>query len=132
LFVGTAWIRKPFGRYLRIKLKRIYEKSNEADGLRVLIDRLWPRGVSKEEAKIDVWLKDLAPSTELRKWYGHEHKKWDAFKKRYADELASKAKQVEEFLDSIKLETITLVFSSKEEELNNATFFKEYLEKLTR
>lgn len=104
-----------------IKIKRIYEKPSKVDGFRILVDRLWVRGLIKEEAKIDLWLKEIAPSNELRKWFNHDPKKWDSFKEKYKKELKGK----EEFLEQIKkLEkekgTITLLFSSKEEKYNNA------------
>jgi len=110
-----------------IKIKRAYDEPSPGDGKRVLVDRLWPRGLTKEKARIDEWLKELAPSTELRKWYSHDPAKWKEFKKRYRAELKGK----EALLDGLKAEarkgTITLVFSSRETELNNAEALKEFL-----
>ncbi len=105
-----------------IKTKRVYEPKEDADGLRILVDRLWPRGVKKD--KIDLWLKDIAPSDELRKFY-HETKDFEAFKKKYIEELQKK--DIKELLDLIKQNTITLLYASKDPQ-NNATVLKEYLE----
>ncbi|MFA3781478.1 DUF488 domain-containing protein [Melioribacteraceae bacterium 4301-Me] len=111
-----------------IKVKRIYEKPSKDDGYRILVDRLWARGLTKEKAKIDLWLKEIAPSNELRKWYNHDPEKWDLFKEKYREELKGK----KEFLVQIKkLEkehrTVTLLFSSKEEKLNNAAALLEFI-----
>lgn len=114
-----------------IKVKRVYEKPSEEDGYRILVDRLWARGLTKEKAKIDLWLKEISPSNELRKWYNHDPKKWEAFKNKYKYELKGK----EELLKQIKLlekekGIITLLFSSKEEKLNNAVALAEILNHL--
>lgn len=110
-----------------IKTKRAYDEPSPEDGRRVLVDKLWPRGLTKERARIDEWLKELAPSTELRKWYSHDPAKWKEFKKRYRAELKGK----EALLDALKAEAlkgnVTLVFSSRETELNNAEALKEFL-----
>ena len=111
-----------------IILKRAYEKAAPEDGKRILVERLWPRGLKKENAKIDEWLKDLAPSTELRKWYSHDPGKWLEFKKRYWKELESKRGIVEKLAKESKEKKVTFVFGSKEEKLNNAAALKEYLE----
>lgn len=112
----------------KIEIKRIYEKSDEKDGTRILVDRLWPRGVNKKEANIDLWLKDISPSTELRKFFSHDQKKWSEFKRRYIEELKNKG----DLLDSIKKElsknNVTLLYGAKDEEFNNAVVLKEYLE----
>ncbi len=110
-----------------IKVKRIYEAPARSDGHRVLVDRLWPRGKSKEKARIDLWLKEVAPSNELRKWYGHEPAKWGEFRKRYFAELSDKEDLLAQ-LEGLK-GTVTLLFSSKELKLNNAVALKEHLEK---
>ncbi len=112
---------------MNIKVKRIYEPPADDDGVRVLVDRLWPRGVSKDRAQIDHWFRDLAPSTELRKWYGHDHAKWDEFKRRYARELEDNAETLNELSDLVRAKPVTFVFSSKEERLNNAHALAEYL-----
>jgi uncharacterized protein YeaO (DUF488 family) len=114
-----------------IKLKRIYEKPEQADGKRVLIDRLWPRGLSKEKAHIDEWLKEIAPSDALRRWYGHKPEKWEEFRKRYRAEL-SKA-PLKELVGKLRKEasrsTVTLLFAAKDSEHSNAAVLKEVLEK---
>lgn len=112
-----------------IKTKRIYETASFDDGHRILIDRLWPRGLSKEKAKIDVWIRELAPSTDLRKWYGHDPKKWKEFKRRYEAELSDNPHFVDQILDILNTKPVTLLFASKEAHLNNATALKQYLEK---
>jgi uncharacterized protein YeaO (DUF488 family) len=94
-----------------------------------LIDRLWPRGLAKEQARVDEWLRDLAPSTELRKWYGHDPAKWTEFKKRYRKELDKNPSLVSKLAEECRGRTVTFVFSSKEEKLNNAVALKEYIEK---
>ncbi len=115
-----------------IKLKRAYDSSDEEDGLRILVDRLWPRGLSKEKAKIDVWLKDVAPTNELRKWFKHDPHKWDEFKRRYFKELDHKPDSVKSLLNEIEKglenkEAVTLVYAAKDEEHNNAVALKEYI-----
>lgn len=111
-----------------IVIKRIYEKAETEDGFRILVDRLWPRGISKESAKIDLWLKDIAPSNELRKWFSHERDKWPEFQERYGKELQDK-KELVDTIKSLEREkgTITLLFSTKELANNNAVALREYL-----
>ncbi len=109
-----------------IKIKRVYESAAKDDGMRILVDRLWPRGVSKDNAKIGYWAKNIAPSNELRKWYQHDPDKWKEFKQRYFAELDNNQANVDELLTYID-KTTTFVFSSKETKLNNAYAFKEYL-----
>jgi len=112
----------------QIKLKRVYEKAEKGDGFRVLVDRLWPRGVSKKKAKIDLWLKDIAPSNELRKWFGHEPAKWNEFQKRYKKELKAKKGAVEALKNIIKKEkVVTLLFSASDEKRNNAAALAKIL-----
>ena len=115
--------------FMAMKLKRAYEKPEPEDGKRILVDKLWPRGLRKEKAKIDEWLKDVAPSTELRKWYAHDPTKWGQFKERYWKELDAKSEQVAALAKECERSTVTFVFSSKEEKLNNATALKEYIER---
>ena len=110
---------------MAIKLKRVYEKPDPEDGKRILVERLWPRGLKKEEIKIDVWLKDVAPSTELRKWYAHDPAKWTQFKERYWKELDAEPEQVSALAKECKQGMFTFVFGSKEEKLNNAAALKE-------
>jgi uncharacterized protein YeaO (DUF488 family) len=111
-----------------IKIKRAYEDAESNDGRRILVDRLWPRGISKETAKIDLWVKDLAPSAELRQWYKHDPEKWPDFKSKYFKELNKKHELVVEVLGYAREGTVTLIYSSKEKSLNNAVALKEYLE----
>ncbi len=110
-----------------LKIKRIYEPPSPDDGKRILIDRLWARGIRKEEARIDEWIKEISPSNELRKWFAHDPAKWSEFKKRYRNELKDK----KEILDRIKKEarrkTVTLLYSASDEEHNNAVAMKEFL-----
>jgi uncharacterized protein YeaO (DUF488 family) len=113
-----------------IKIKRVYEVPDPSDGFRVLVDRLWPRGISKSSAQIDLWLKEIAPSNALRKWYSHDPAKWDVFRKRYFQELDSNPEVVEQIRNYVSLGTVTLVFSSREEELNNAVALREYLKSM--
>jgi uncharacterized protein YeaO (DUF488 family) len=114
-----------------IQLKRVYEKPESDDGIRILVERLWPRGLSKEKAEVDIWLKDAAPSNELRKWFGHDPEKWVEFKKHYFDELEKNEQVLKDTFDQHK-EKVTFIYASKEEEFNNAVALKEYLEKLFR
>ena len=115
---------------MKIKVKRIYEKATRQDGLRVLVDRLWPRGVSKKEAAIQHWFKEIAPSDKLRRWFNHDPEKWEEFRSRYFSELNKKSDLVKELLNYSKASTLTLVFGTKEQIYNNANALKEYLEKV--
>jgi uncharacterized protein YeaO (DUF488 family) len=108
-----------------IKTERVYEHNGSQRGYRVLVDRLWPRGIKKE--KVDLWLKGIAPSDELRKWYMHEPEKWPEFKKRYYQELKDNP-DVERLLDIARKKDVLLLFASKEEKINNAVALKEYLD----
>ncbi len=117
---------------MNIQVKRVYEAGAPGDGKRILIDRLWPRGLSKAKAAVDVWLKEIAPSTELRRWYGHEAEKWLEFKNRYHAELDDNAAAVGELNSHLEKDPVTLLFGSREERLNNAFALKEYLESRAR
>lgn len=110
-----------------IKTKRVYESPKETDGLRILVDRLWPRGLTKEKAKIHLWLKDIAPSDILRKWFGHDPAKWDKFKNRYFQELKGKKEAIGAIKEKVKEGTVTLVYGAKDIEHNNTQALKEYL-----
>jgi uncharacterized protein YeaO (DUF488 family) len=112
-----------------IKLKRAYEPASKGDGLRVLVERLWPRGVSKQQAKIDLWLKDLAPSTELRKWYGHDPARWPQFRKRYRAELNGQGDLLALLKYVTQEKTVTFVYAASDEERNSAVALKEFLER---
>ncbi len=110
-----------------LKIKRVYDPVSPDDGKRILIDRLWPRGIKKEKAHIDEWLKEISPSHELRKWYSHDPAKWAEFKKRYKQELAGKSELLKKIKGEARKQTVTLLFSTKELELNNAVALKEML-----
>ncbi len=112
---------------MKINIKRVYEKSSKADGKRILVDRLWPRGLTKEKADIDLWLKDIAPTTELRKWFGHDPDKWKEFQKRYRLELKKNKEQVTLLNEEIKKGEVTLVYGARDEEHNEARVLKEWL-----
>ena len=111
-----------------INIKRVYDDKSKSDGYRVFIDRLWPRGVKKEDAHFDEWLKNLAPSTELRKWFDHDPEKFDDFKKRYKKELEEHKEELDKLRNKAKSEKITLLFAAKDTEMNNAVVVKEVLE----
>ena len=112
-----------------ISIKRIYEPASTDDGCRILVDRLWPRGISKQEARIDYWLKDVAPSNELRKWFNHDVAKWEEFKQKYKQEIQSNPKALQELHAIIdNQERATLVFAAKEQQHNNAVALLEYLQ----
>jgi uncharacterized protein YeaO (DUF488 family) len=110
-----------------IKLKRIYDEFQKSDGFRILVDRLWPRGVSKEKAHLDLWLKEVAPSTELRKWFGHDPEKWQEFIKRYKKELAANDAFGELKSIAEKEKNITLLYAARDEEHNEAMVLKELI-----
>src|SRR5690242_12409563 len=103
---------------MALRLKRVYEPPTKNDGKRILVDRLWPRGLTKEKAKIDLWLKNIAPSTELRKWFDHDPDKWKDFKKRYRQELKNNKEQTSILYEKFKKGAITLVYGSKDEQHN--------------
>ncbi|MEP6757024.1 MAG: DUF488 domain-containing protein [Chthonomonadales bacterium] len=111
-----------------IKIKRVYDRPEKDDGERVLVDRLWPRGLTKERAAVDLWLKDVAPSTELRKWFGHDPAKWDQFQIRYRKELTEKKDDLKLLEEQSKKHTVTLVYGSRDVEHNEAQVLKAILE----
>ncbi len=110
-----------------IKLKRAYEKPSPADGTRILVDRLWPRGVSKEKASLDGWMKEIAPSTELRKWFAHDPKRWEEFRRRYGEELRGHPERLEELRSLARKGTLTLVYAAHDEAHNDAVVLREVL-----
>jgi uncharacterized protein YeaO (DUF488 family) len=113
---------------MKIQVKRIYDPPSKEDGTRLRVDRIWPRGLSKESAKIDAWLKDFAPSTELRRWFGHDPAKWAEFQKRYYAELDQKPDVKKTILPTKTKGTVTLLFGAKDTEHNNAVALKSYLQ----
>jgi uncharacterized protein YeaO (DUF488 family) len=112
---------------LVIKLKRAYESSERSDGERILVERLWPRGLTKARAKIDLWLREIAPSAELRTWYGHDPKKWSAFRRRYTQELAKKNDLVRLLKQKSRGKRITFVYAARDEEHNSALLLRDFL-----
>lgn len=110
-------------------IKRVYEPAADDDGQRLLVERLWPRGIKKTDLKMDEWLKDVAPSTELRKWFSHDPEKWTEFKRKYFKELDAKPESWQPILDATKKGKVTLLFSSHDAERNNVVALKSYLEK---
>ena len=115
------------GLHSVIRLKRAYDPPSEEDGKRILVDRLWPRGLTKEKAAVDVWMKEVAPSPELRKWYSHDDTKWEEFQEKYRKELDDKQESVRKLRDMAALEDITLIFSARDSEHNSAVTLREYL-----
>lgn len=111
-----------------IAVKRIYEPPSGKDGQRVLVDRIWPRGVSREAAALDLWLKDIAPSTELRKWFGHDPSRAAGFRDRYRAELDSNPEAIAELCSTADKGDVTLLYAAHDEQANNATVLAEYLE----
>lgn len=114
-----------------IRLKRIYETAERSDGVRILVDRLWSRGISKDAAAIDEWMKDLAPSTRLRTWYGHQPERWPEFRKRYSKELntTEKKKMLENLRRISSLATVTLLYAAKDADQNNAVALAGFLKR---
>lgn len=111
-----------------IKLKRAYEPASHDDGTRFLVERLWPRAVKKDALRLDTWLKDVAPSTRLRQWFGHDPQKWSEFQRRYRAELDTNAEALEPILKAARRGQVTLVYSSHDQEHNNAVVLKAYVE----
>jgi uncharacterized protein YeaO (DUF488 family) len=111
------------------KIKRVYEEPDPADGFRILVDRLWPRGLTKARAKVDLWLRDIAPSTELRKWFDHDPLKWEEFQRRYHEELQRNSESVEMLLYEARKRPITLLYAAKDELRNEAVILQRLLKK---
>jgi uncharacterized protein YeaO (DUF488 family) len=112
---------------MTVKIKRVYEPYEKDDGIRILIDRLWPRGIKKSVAKIDLWIKDVAPSNELRKFFGHNIEKWQEFKSKYREELEGNKTQIGKLKILINKNDVTLLYAAKDTEFNNAVVLKDYL-----
>lgn len=117
---------------MAIRVKRIYEPAEQRDGYRVLVDRLWPRGVSKAGAAIDLWLRDVAPSSALRIWFGHDPARWTEFRARYHAELRKNSKPLAPLVERAKKDTLTLLYSARDEHFNQAVALKAYLDKQPR
>lgn len=117
--------------HIEIHLKRIYEPGNRDDGFRIFVDRLWPRGLKKSEAGVDLWIRDIAPTTELRKWFNHDPQRWTEFVADYNFQLRKNEKVAAELIDLIKIhKKVSLLYAAKDEEHNNALVLKRYLDKL--
>jgi uncharacterized protein YeaO (DUF488 family) len=114
---------------MNIKLKRVYEKPDKDDGFRILVDRLWPRGLTKEKASVDLWLKEIAPSTELRKWFGHDPAKWKNFRARYETEIRHNPSLFAVLKQKAREGTITLIYGARDEKHNEALVLKQLLER---
>jgi uncharacterized protein YeaO (DUF488 family) len=114
---------------MSLRIKRVYAEPDKEDGVRILVDRLWPRGLTKEKANVDIWLKDISPSNDLRKWFGHDPAKWPEFKRKYKQELKANAEAFATLREQAKQRTVTLLFGAKDEEHNEAVVLRELLEK---
>jgi uncharacterized protein YeaO (DUF488 family) len=111
-----------------LKLKRVYEAPTKDDGFRILVERLWPRGLSKDRAAVDLWLKEVAPSPELRKWFAHDPAKWEEFRRRYEKELEKKTDEIHLLLGKSRHGTVTLVYAAHDQEHNSALILQQHLE----
>ncbi len=112
----------------RVWIRRVYEPPSRNDGYRVLVDRLWPRGVSKADARLDDWVREVAPSDELRRWFGHDPRRWEEFRRRYRDELAGHPDEVSRLVDLARRRRLTLVFGARDAAHNNAVALREVIE----
>jgi uncharacterized protein YeaO (DUF488 family) len=115
-----------------LRVKRAYRAARRSDGQRVLVDRIWPRGVAKDRLRVDAWAKELAPSTKLRAWFGHDPAKWEEFCSRYARELDGKPEEMKALLERLRNGPVTLVYGAKDEDHNNAVALKRYVERQER
>ena len=111
-----------------IKTRRVYDEPGKGEGFKILIDRLWPRGLNKEKVEMDLWPKEIAPSDALRKWFAHEPKKWIEFKRRYFRELGEKSELIDQIVEKTRKGDVTFLYGAKEERFNNAVALKEYIE----
>ena len=114
---------------MNIRIKRAYEQPDKGDGVRILVDRLWPRGLTREKVSVDLWLKDIAPSSELRKWFGHDPDKWKSFRARYQTELRHKEDLIKVLEQKAREGKITLIYGARDEQHNEALVLKQYLER---
>jgi uncharacterized protein YeaO (DUF488 family) len=114
---------------MKIKIKRAYEQPHKDDGLRILVDRLWPRGLTKEKASVDLWLKEIAPSTGLRKWFAHDPDKWKRFRGRYETEISHNHDLIKVLKEKAREGTITLIYGARDEKHNEALVLKQFLER---
>ncbi|AUW46203.1 DUF488 domain-containing protein [Rhizobium leguminosarum] len=114
---------------MALRIKRIYDPEDDKDGMRILVDRLWPRGLSKQDAAVDIWLKDIAPSPALRRWFGHDPAKWTEFQRRYRDELEKNPSVVEELKRQIQQADTTLLYAAKDVDHNHAIVLQRFVDK---
>jgi uncharacterized protein YeaO (DUF488 family) len=114
---------------MNIQIKRVYEHPDKDDGMRILVDRLWPRGLTKKKASVDLWLKDIAPSTELRKWFAHDPDKWKKFRGRYQTEIRNNHDLIKALKQKAREGTITLIYGARDQKHNEALVLKQFLEK---
>lgn len=114
---------------MNVKIKRVYEPADKGDGVRILVDRLWPRGLTKEKANVDLWLKEIAPSTQLRKWFRHDPVKWKRFRGRFETEIRHKEDLIERLTCEAEKGMLTLVYAARDEKHNEAMVLKQFLEK---
>ena len=114
---------------MHIKIKRVYEQPEKMDGERILVDRLWPRGLTKEKADVDLWLKEIAPSTELRRWFAHDPKKWKTFRRRYETEIRHNDDLIKILKQRARERTVTLIYGARDEKHNEALVLKQFLER---
>src|ERR687897_3633700 len=112
----------------RIRLRRVYDQPSPSDGYRVLVDRIWPRGVSKEDAELGEWARDLAPSKKLRRWFGHDPRRWEAFQRRYREELDHHADEIDRLAQRAVQGPVTLVYAARDEQHNNAVILRDVLQ----
>lgn len=112
---------------MALQIKRVYEHVDDSDGKRILVDRLWPRGLSKKDAHVDLWLKDVAPSPDLRRWFGHDPEKWDEFQRRYRDELEKNPDAVEALRQEVGRANATLLYGARDEAHNQAIVLRDFL-----
>ena len=112
-----------------VQIKRVYDPSSRRDGVRILVERLWPRGITKQRASLDLWMKEVAPSPELRRWFNHDPVRWIQFKRRYWKELQDHPEAVEALKSRGREETVTLVYAARDEQHNGALALKEFLER---
>ena len=124
--------RRISSRSVSIALKRVYEAPAKSDGSRILVDRLWPRGLSKDKAQLDLWLRDIAPSDELRGWFAHDPKRWTEFQRRYRAELKGRSDELQPIRDALKKGKVTFLFAAHDEAHNNAVALKGIIERRER
>lgn len=120
-------LRKPIDHTMQIRIKRAYDEPSSQDGKRFLVDRIWPRGIKKEDLELDDWLKEAAPSTNLRKWFDHRADRWEGFREKYRKELENKKDALRPLYDAMKEGRVTLVYSARDEERNQAVVLRRYL-----